>query len=92
MKTKQREVGRRVSEWLSLPEEVLLSLPIVEMIGDRRLRIENYEGVIEYTDNIIRLNTNAQMLKISGFHLTIVTMTREEMVIEGQIAAVEYVR
>lgn len=92
MKTKQKEVKKKVSEWLSLPEEVLLSLPVVELIGDRRVRIENYEGVIEYTDNIIRLNTNAQMLKISGFDLTIVNMTREEMIISGKIAAVEYIQ
>ena len=91
-KEAQQNVKQKASEWFGLPEEVLLSLPVIELVGNGRLRIQNYEGVIEYTEESIRLNTHIHMIKISGNELAIVHMGAEEIVIKGDIVALEYIR
>lgn len=81
-----------MAEMLELPKEVILDLPKITMIGSRNAIIENYKGLIEYEDDKIRLNTNAGMVRITGKHLTVKAITSEDILLEGEINSLEFIK
>lgn len=84
-------IKEKVSEMLELPREIVLDIPKLVFVGNKELSIENYKGIIEYSENIIRINTNTHMLKITGYNLEIKTITEEEVLVNGNIAGLEFI-
>lgn len=87
----EQKWGERLAEMLELPRDVVLDLPRLVMTGNKRLAVENHKGVIEYTPNLLRLNTSRGELRIQGSSLILVSILREEVWIEGRIGQVEFV-
>ena len=54
------------------------------------LCVENYRGMIEYTDQIIRLQSKSGQIKITGKKLEVIYYTNDEMKIHGHIRTIEY--
>lgn len=76
----------------SLPKDVVLGVPIVTIIGEYEVYIENYRGIIEYTDALIRIKVKDGQIKITGKRLQIGYYTNEDMQINGKIERIEYKR
>lgn len=74
----------------SLPKEILSGLPVITITGKQELVIENYQGIIEYTDSIIRIKTKTGKVTIYGNHLKIIYYTNDEMLITGIVGKIEY--
>ncbi len=55
-----------VSEALELPKDVVLDLPKIIMTGNIGLTISNHKGIIEYTQEILRINSSIGIIKIWG--------------------------
>ncbi len=98
MKAKKQVVARdgnslknRLSELSELPKDVVLGIPMLTMIGQMELNIENYRGIIEYTDCLIRVHTKDGQIRISGNSLKVEYYTNDEMKVTGRIVSVEYV-
>jgi sporulation protein YqfC len=87
----KKDIKEKVSEILELPSEIILDVPKLIFIGNKNLSIENYKGIIEYSDKIIRINTNPYMIKITGQKLEIKTITAEEILILGEILTLEFI-
>lgn len=81
---------RNVTEALELPKEVILNLPLLSLIGKEELTIENYKGIIEYSEDKIRLQTGAGILRIEGKNLFLQHMTSENMIVTGTILKLEF--
>ena len=90
MKTKKDNIKKAVSEILELPKDIMLGLPKITMIGKMELHIENHKGIIEYSKEIIRINTSEGVLKIIGKHMNIKSIITEEVSIIGEIISVEF--
>mgnify|MGYP000519574729 CR=1 FL=1 len=58
--------------------------------GRQEAYIENYKGILEYTDSRILLLGKHCRLSIEGKHLMIPFYTAEEMKITGQIEHISY--
>lgn len=80
----------RLSKRLSLPADVFTSACILTVTGRYSILIENYKGIIEYTENRIRVQTKQCVLAVAGSGLRIAFFTDEEMQIEGRISSIEY--
>ena len=81
----------KMAERANLPKDVIMGVPIITMTGQTDMRIENYRGILEYTDCLIRIQTKIGRIKISGKQLQVSYYTNDEMEITGQILSVEYV-
>jgi len=88
-KTKIKE---KVSEILELPKEIVLNIPKLTMLGMGDLIIENYKGIIEYDSCRIRVNTGVGIIKIIGNRLVIREITSEDIMVSGEIAALEFIK
>ena len=84
------EIKRKLAESLELPKDIILDIPKITMIGDIRMNIENHKGIIEYTNNCIRIKIKDGILKIMGKNLLLKIILKDEIVIIGKIQQVEF--
>ena len=81
----------RLSELSELPKDVVLGIPMLTMVGQMELNIENYRGIIEYTDSLIRVHTKDGQIRVNGKNLKVEYYTNDEMKVNGHIVSIEYV-
>lgn len=91
-KRKVPNIKERVSEVLELPKEVVMNVPKLTMVGNGNLIIENYKGVIEYDDCRVRINTGTGVIKITGIKLVIKGITSENILVDGEIESLEFIK
>lgn len=94
---KQEEVERAtyleiLSSQLKLPSDVLAGAPIITALGRSEVCIENYKGILEYNNSLIKILTKIGNLHIEGKNLTISYFTNDEMKITGVINNISYVK
>jgi sporulation protein YqfC len=65
------------------------ALPLVEIVGSRRVLIENHRGVAAYGSNEIIVRGNTGYIRILGEKLILARMTNQQLVICGRIHGVE---
>ncbi len=80
----------RLAAAASMPKDVVLGAPVVTVIGTGEICIENYRGILEYTDLLVRVQTKGPQIKIQGRNLQIEYYTNDEMKITGVIHSLEY--
>lgn len=80
----------RMAESLKLPKDSVLGASIVTITGNRDVFVENYKGIIEYTDCRIMLQGKNCKIEICGKRLNILYYTNEDMKISGWIENVRY--
>lgn len=85
-----RSRAEKIADALDLPKELVLNLPKLIFTGNRELFIENYQGIVEYSDTVIRLNTSECLLKITGRGLGIKNIATEEITLCGDIKTLEF--
>ena len=65
-------------------------LPLVEIYGNQRILIEHHKGVCEYGEELIRVRIRQGCICINGKFLQISCITKERIVVQGQIGNVQY--
>jgi len=88
--TKNNNLKKNIVGALELPKAVALNLPLVSLVGHEELNVENYKGIIEYTDERIRLKTTAGILKVEGRKMLLGQITSESVCVTGTILKVEF--
>jgi len=89
MKNKMDNFKYNVSEALELPKDVVLDLPKIIITGNIGLNISNHKGIIEYDNQVIRINSKSGIIKVTGNELEIKNILSEEILIIGNIEQVE---
>ncbi|WP_416149317.1 sporulation protein YqfC [Salipaludibacillus sp. HK11] len=90
MKQFQTWIKRWMVDHMDLPEDVVMDLPRLTMIGQVHLYIENHKGVVRFTNKELRLALNEGQLVITGEQFVIKTILPEEMLLEGRIHHISY--
>ncbi|MGI6036726.1 MAG: sporulation protein YqfC [Limnochordia bacterium] len=80
----------RLTEALELPKDVALDLPRTTIMGDLQLAVENHKGIVEYSPEEIRIAFHEGQMVICGEGLTLTTLYREEIIIDGRINAIYF--
>ena len=96
MKEKKEEKSQpfreRVLQASQRPRDVVMGLPVLYVLGQSELHLENYRGILEYTEEMVRILIKGGQIKVTGQRLQVVYYTNDEMKISGQIKAIEYHR
>lgn len=87
---KNTRLMENVADTLKIPKDLLLGAAILTVTGQCEAYVENYNGIIEYTDKKIRLQTKTCRIEICGNDLKIIYYTNDEMKITGQIEEIKY--
>ncbi len=78
-KPRLKQVKSNIVESLELPRDIMYGAVIITAMGRNQVLIENYKGIIEYTQEKIRLQTRHCQVTVQGKQLVIEYYTNEEM-------------
>lgn len=79
-----------ILDTLKLPRDICMGAIRVTMTGNREAWIENYRGILEYTEQMILLQGKTCQVCFEGTGLSIDYYTNEDMKISGCICCVRY--
>ena len=74
----------RFAEATEMPKDIFSGCSKITTYDDNQLIIENYKGIMEYTNEKIRIKTGNKILYIDGKSLTICAITDCDILIEGK--------
>ena len=80
------------TEKMELPPDVMMDLPRVTIIGQLHIYIENHKGLLAFSDQEVRLLLKKGQLLIKGNSFVIKTVLPEEILLEGKINEVLYLK
>jgi len=81
----------KVTKMLEFPDEVVSDRPKITSVGRKEVFVENYKGIIEFTNEIVRINSNYGVITITGENMKIKEITSDDIVIIGDIGNIDYV-
>ena len=81
-----------VEQALDLPEILHKDVPHIELQGNAELALDGCKGILEYTEESIRLHAGALLLYVSGSNLCIRRYSEAQTVITGDIRQVALAR
>ncbi len=87
----KKGLKEKFTEMLELPKELILDFPKLTIVGNGDMMIENYKGVMEYNSTRVRVNTGLGVIKITGTGLQIREVTSEDIILSGEIHALEFI-
>lgn len=90
-RTWRQRFKQLVVRTMDLPQDVIMDLPRITMIGQLHIYIENHRGLLAFSETEVRLILKHGQLLISGSTLVIKTILPEEILIEGKIDKVLFI-
>lgn len=87
---RKTEYMENLSEKIGLSSDILAGAPILTMIGQTELSIENYKGIIEYTGDLLRIQTKTGRIHIEGKNLVLRNYSEDTMKVSGLICLIQY--
>lgn len=89
--SERRSPRERIADAFDLSRDVILDTVTVKVVGCREMTIQNYKGILEYSDTCIRIKAKPQAVKICGRGLELKTITDEVLYITGAIHSFAFV-
>jgi sporulation protein YqfC len=90
MVKKSYRIREKISNTFELPKDIVMDVSKVIIIGTGQITVENHKGIVEYSEELIRVNTGSGIMKLCGRNLTIKTILQEEITITGEITNIEF--
>ena len=84
------KIRKKLNSLIDLPSEVIFNTPKITLDSNEKVWIENFKGLIEFTDTFVRVNTSLYTVIVEGKSLSINYMTKEEICIFGLIKNIIY--
>ena len=75
---------------MELPKEIMLNLPLVTLVGQEEVTIENYRGILEYSEETVRVGTAAGILQLRGEKLCLKQLSADCMVVTGKVEKLDF--
>ena len=86
----QNRQWQRLAGILEIPQDIILDLPRITMLGNKQLLVENHKGIIEYTPSLVRIKLNQGELIIKGKNLELGNLQIEQILVEGTVEDLKY--
>lgn len=77
-----------IIESLRLPEDVLRSSSIINILGNNSMVIENFKAIMEYKEDYIKIRAKNKIIIINGEKLFIEGYDKEEIKISGRMDSI----
>jgi len=83
-------IAERLGSELEMPKTSLPGTVHIELSGNREAIVDGCRGVVEYSENVIRLNTGKLIVRFTGSGLMIKTLQLNQAIICGNILSLDY--
>lgn len=75
-----------------LPQELMGNLPVIEITGNSQVLIEGSKGILQYENELIKINTNTMVIAFTGRGLNLKSISKTTVIVQGYITSVEFIR
>lgn len=72
------------------PKDIMKNEPILHVVANKRIDIENHQGIIEYTQDNIRIKSKYGILIIVGRDMIIKEIDPYTITVFGQLRSISY--
>ncbi|MCK9221610.1 MAG: sporulation protein YqfC [Limnochordia bacterium] len=76
---------KRLIRAFELPEDVVLDLPRITMVGKYQLYVGNHRGILEFSQTQVRIQSKYGPIGVKGQKMRIISITNNELMIDGLI-------
>jgi sporulation protein YqfC len=92
VKMQRRRKGnlQTLARLLEIPQDIVMDLPRITMLGNKQLLVENHKGIMEYTPSVVRIKLSQGELTIGGDRLVLGNLQTEQILVEGRIKEIHY--
>ncbi len=80
-----------VASKMQMPAGAMPNCTHFEMNSNREVSIEGCKGILQYDENIIRINTGNMVTSFLGRNLAIKCLTADSLIVEGFIKSIEFI-
>ena len=91
MNKNPKEPIYRAAEYMALPSEVLGASQI-EITGCRQILLCGHKGIRLYSETEIIVDLIDCAVRLTGNNLGILTMTKQELLLSGNLDSVDFIR
>lgn len=81
---------RNHNNYRVLAEVPMPGCPLTEIVGNKRVLIENHKGIIAYGCNCICVRTSIGVIHVDGSALELKCISKDRVIIVGQIKDVRF--
>jgi len=85
---KIKNTRNKIEKLLEIPVEVTTNIPKITLIGFNQLMIENYMGVIEYEEYLVKINSSIGIIIIEGNKMNLNQINENDVLISGAISKI----
>ncbi len=89
-KKDKMSIREKMEGTLEVPLHAISDTPCIEMIGNREFMIESCKGVIEYTQETVRISAGRYVIRLTGRGLTLTGMKESSLHVSGVITIIEF--
>ncbi len=86
----KKRVYQKIASAMEIPADLSEKAALVEVSGQNELRVENYLGILEYSQTRLLLQCRDCRLEICGKELFVISYAKEELRLQGRIEQVHY--
>ena len=86
----KKGIREKIAEMTDIPKDFMMNMPRVTILGNKEVYVDNYKGLLEYTQETIRLATTNKVIIIKGDGLMITRIVEEAVFIGGNIFSIEF--
>mgnify|MGYP003290789285 CR=1 FL=1 len=79
-----------ITDSFDLPCDALGGYAHIEISGNKEVLVDGCQGVLEYGDCVIALNTGRLTVRICGCELTVVSMQNGQAIVKGIVTGIEF--
>lgn len=85
---KIKNTRNKIEKLLEIPVEVTTNIPKITLIGFNQLVIENYTGVIEYEEHLVKINSSIGIIIIEGNKMNLNQINENDVLISGVLSKI----
>lgn len=83
---KIKNTRNKIERMLELPIEVTTNIPKITITGVNQIMIENYTGIIEYEEYLVKINTSIGIIIMEGNKMNLNQINENDILISGEFS------
>jgi sporulation protein YqfC len=88
LENRKKKMQQSFANVFEIPEDTMLNLPKITMMGNSQVFIENHMGVIEYTPQKLRIGVSFGEIEINGREFFLKNILSDELSLHGHIESI----
>lgn len=84
------QIKNYLNRTLDIPLDTITDYPIIQIMGNSEINIENHKGILEFHTDNLKLSSKLGDIIITGNSLQIRVINQHDIIVTGKIISVQY--